>query len=316
MDSPVRSNSRIASILASGALPLLAFLLSARPLGAQAPAKPAPVPVKAAVTTSAAPTGGGAGDLLVAPTRVVLEGRVRTAEIALVNKGTGSAVYRVSLVHMRMDENGGMKEIETPGPGEKFADDLVRYAPREVTLEPGGAQTVRIQARIPADLAPGEYRSHLLFRAVPPAVAPSEETKEMKIELRPIYGVSIPLIVRHGDVVGTATLAALAVLPAKPATAEVPTAAPPMLHVRIDRSGTASVFGNFIVTFTPNAGGKPVGVGIVNGVAVYTPNTSRAIDIALNAPPGTVLQHGTLSVRFSKTESAADTLAEGVLTLP
>jgi P pilus assembly chaperone PapD len=249
----------------------------------------------------------------VAPTRVVLEGRVRTAEIALVNKGNASATYRISIVHMRMDENGGMKEIETPAPGEQFADDLVRYAPREVTLAPGVSQTVRIQVRKPENLAPGEYRSHLLFRAVPPAEAPSTATGEMRVQLRPVFGVSIPLIVRHGDLTGAAKLAGLELVPVKSGD---PAGAKPSLRVRIDRSGNASVFGNLTVTFVPAAGGKLTVVGIVNGLAVYTPNAYRTVEISLNVPPGMELRHGSLRVRYGKSETAADVLAEAALALP
>jgi hypothetical protein len=81
------------------------FLSAALAALGQAPApaaSPAPAP---------APARGGAGDLLVAPTRVVLEGRTRTAEITLVNIGREPATYRISLYHLRMLESGEMKEI-------------------------------------------------------------------------------------------------------------------------------------------------------------------------------------------------------------
>ena len=62
----------------------------------------------------------GAGDLLVTPTRVVFEGRQRTAQITLVNRGAAAATYRIAFTNLRMNEEGGTKEIETSGaePGE------------------------------------------------------------------------------------------------------------------------------------------------------------------------------------------------------
>ena len=38
---------------------------------------------------------------------------------------------------------------------------MIRYAPRRVTVPPGGSQQIRILLRRPRDLEPGEYRSHL-----------------------------------------------------------------------------------------------------------------------------------------------------------
>src|SRR5205823_6329510 len=91
-----------------------------------------------ALAATAAQGQGSPGDLLVAPTRVVLEGRQRTAEITLVNIGPATATYRISLVNLRMDKMGGTREVEASSaePGERFANELVRFSPRQVTLVP------------------------------------------------------------------------------------------------------------------------------------------------------------------------------------
>ena len=46
---------------------------------------------------------------------------------------------------------------------------MIVYAPRNVTLAPHEPQAIRIAARPPQGLPDGEYRVHLLFRAIPPA---------------------------------------------------------------------------------------------------------------------------------------------------
>ena len=46
---------------------------------------------------------------------------------------------------------------------------MIVYAPRRVTLAPHEPQSIRIAARPPQGLPDGEYRVHLLFRAIPPA---------------------------------------------------------------------------------------------------------------------------------------------------
>ena len=267
-----------------------------------------------AVGATAAHAQRGPGDLLIAPTRVVFEGRLRTAEITLVNIGSATATYRITFVHLRMDEQGGTKEIETAGaePGERFADQLIRYSPRQVTLEPHVAQTIRMQVRKPDDLEPGEYRSHLLFRAVPSAAPDLETTGNpaaFSVQLTALYGVSIPVIVRHGDVSATATLSDLDLVP--PSGAE----ATPVLRFRIDRSGNESIYGNLTVTFVP-AGGRASVVGLANGVAVYMPNPVRRAAIPLRVPPGTVLKNGRLHLAYTRQGKGNETIAEADRLVP
>jgi P pilus assembly chaperone PapD len=268
-----------------------------------------------ALAATAAQEQRGPGDLLIAPTRVVFEGRLRTAEVTLVNVGSATATFRISLINLRMDENGGTKEIESAGaaPGELFANDLIRFSPRQVTLEPHVAQTVRLQVRKPADLAPGEYRSHLLFRGVPAAEpaahTDAEPATAVNIKLTAIYGISIPVIVRQGESPATVALSDLAVVP--PTGAEKA----PSLRFRINRSGSQSVFGDLTVTFVP-AGGKPKVVGISNGIAVYTPNPSRVAGIVLHLPPDVALKNGLLNLTYRKQERAKETLAEAAVRVP
>ena len=188
------------------------LLLAVGHAAAQTTPSSAPAP-----PAEAAPAGGaGIGDLLVAPTRLVFEGRTRAAELTLLNIGRQTATYRISFTHLRMTETGDLKEIETAEAGDRFADDLIRYSPRQVTLDPNVAQTIRLQVRKPEGLADGEYR-HLLF-AVPPessqpetSVEASEKKTGYSIRLTPIYGVSIPVIVRSGATKVKASLADLAV---------------------------------------------------------------------------------------------------------
>ncbi len=267
--------------------------------------------------TTPQPAAPGIGDLLVAPTRVIFEGRTRSAELTLLNIGKQAATYRISFTHLRMTENGDLREVEQPEPGDAFADDLVRYSPRQVTLEPNVSQTIRLQVRKPEKLADGEYRSHLLFRAVPPEgsipgnVVESEEKKMggYSIRLTPIYGVSIPVIVRHGQTSAKVSLGDLSVVPPeKPG-------GPALLELKMRREGNQSVYGNLRVAFVPAAGREQV-VGILNGLAVYTPNPERLVRVPLQPPPGVVIARGRLRVTYAKAEQNGERLAEAETTLP
>ena len=94
-------------------------------------------------------------ELMLYPTRIVFAGNQRAAQLELINNGSERATYRISLVNRRMSETGAFTEIDTPLPGEQFAEDLLRYSPRQVTLEPGTGQAVRIMVRKPANLPTG-----------------------------------------------------------------------------------------------------------------------------------------------------------------
>src|SRR5438874_9457403 len=109
-----------------------------------------------AVTLAAAalmptPAGAGVGDLLVAPTRLVLDGR-KGAEIILNNIGDEPATYRVSVEFRRMTEKGDLIEVATPSVTDKAAEDMIVYAPRKVSLAPHEPQAIRITARAPQGL--------------------------------------------------------------------------------------------------------------------------------------------------------------------
>ena len=158
-----------------------------------------------ATSWSFSPPVQAAGELLVAPTRIVFEGRTRFKVITFSNRGTESAIFRITLVEMSMDENGNMKRVESPDKNSKLASRLIRYAPRQITIPPGGAQIVRLSLRKPNNLGEGEYRSHIYFRAIPPegtgrtvSAGKALEKGALSFRLTPVFGVTIPVIVRHG----------------------------------------------------------------------------------------------------------------------
>src|SRR5215210_1627591 len=160
---------------------------------------------------AASPASAGVGDLLVAPTRIILDGR-RGTEIILNNIGDDIATYRVTVELRRMKPDGTLETVTVPNARESAAEAMILYAPRKVTLPPNQPQSIRINARAPQGLADGEYRAHLLFRAIPearPATAPVP-VKGVSFRLTPVYGVTIPVIVRLGNLSATAGIANVA----------------------------------------------------------------------------------------------------------
>lgn len=280
----------------------------------------------AAVTLAAActfalpqPVRAEAGQLLVTPTRLVLDGKTRHASLSLVNTGTTPTTYRISVLLRRMNAEGDLEEVATPTPAELIASKMARFSPREVTLPPGTTQNVRIQIRKPANMAPGEYRSHILFLEVPPAGSGrtamsdlnGQKTDEVSFSIAQVYGVSIPLIVRHGETQVKVGLSDLAVL-ANPKPGE-----PGALRLTLNRSGNRSVYGTVKVAFVGPSGVKELGES--SSVAVYTGLDRRVAYVPLNMP-ASALKKGRLRVTFTETTApgkvAASPLATAELALP
>lgn len=259
-------------------------------------------------------SGQATSEVMIYPTRIVFEGNQRAAQVQLVNNGTEIATYRISLVNRRMNETGSFSDIDTPLPGEQFADDLLRYSPRQVTLAPGASQTARVMVRKPADLAVGEHRSHLLFSRQPePAGKHSIETPDtaddtIGITLTALVSMSIPVIVRHGNTSADLSLTQLEL--------QQPAGKQPILAFWMERSGNQSVYGDLAVSFTPTGGTAQV-IGRANGVAIYTPNPVRRAGIALDPPANMALRNGTLRITFrEQAEDGGKQIAEAVLQLP
>jgi P pilus assembly chaperone PapD len=216
------------------------------------------------------PSSAGVGDLLVAPTRIVLNGS-RGTEIVLSNIGDDVATYRVSVELRRMKPDGTLEEVAEANDREKTAQAMIHYAPRRVTIAPGEPQTIRISARAAQGLPDGEYRAHLLFRAVPPPrpVRPATEIKGIAFELIPVYGVTIPVVIRKGNLQARAGIANVQLTrrDGKPAVA-----------LDLTRNGDRSVYGDVRVF---KAGIKDP-IAIQRGVAVYTEIGARHMVIPIS----------------------------------
>ena len=255
-------------------------------------------------------------DLSLFPTRVVLEPNQRAAQVELMNSGSAPETYRINLVNRRMGDAGEFIAMDAAAPGHLFADALLRYSPRQVTVQPGSSQTVRILVRKPTDLEVGEYRSHLQFDRVADSTDANSieqvsqpDSKAIGVVLTALVGASIPVIVRHGETQASVTLSDLALLTAAGNSG-------PALDFQINRSGTRSVYGDLVVRFTPRDG-APVELAKAGALAVYVPNVLRRVRLPLQVSAGMVLAGGSLSVSYrDRAEAGGKLLAESSLPLP
>lgn len=229
-----------------------------------------------------------AGDLLVAPTRVVLDGQ-RGTEVILNNIGSETATYRISIELRRMTPEGRLEDVseEQENQIEQAAKAMIRYAPRRVTLPPNQPQAIRLGVRAPEGLPDGEYRAHLLFRAIPAARSVTDQKVPeggFSIALTPIYGVTIPVIIRQGNLQATAAIANGKMEQDPDGQA---------LTFDLNRSGNRSVFGEIRVTKP----GLSEPVLVARGIAVYPEVNQRKV--ILPVPPEVAAQlKGAVSVEY------------------
>jgi len=219
----------------------------------------------------AAPLTAGVGDLLVAPTRIILDGR-RGTEIILNNIGDDVATYRVSVELKRMLPNGTLEVVTAPNARESAAEAMILYAPRKVTLPPNQPQSIRINARAPQGLADGEYRVHLLFRAIPEArpVSAPVVSEGVSFRLTPVYGVTIPVIVRLGNLSATAGIANVA---------KALDGGKPVIALDLSRMGDRSTFGEVRVM----KAGVAEPIAVAGGIALYTEVARRRVNVPIDA---------------------------------
>lgn len=224
--------------------------------------------VTAALAVLVAPPAVAQGDLLIAPTRLVLDGR-GGGEVILSNIGNEEATYRVTLELRRMTETGELVPVDEAEANmtEKAALEMIRYAPRRVVLPPDEPQAIRISARPGAELPDGEYRVHMSFAAVPKVqpVAPVAEGAPQggfAINLVPIYGITMPIIIRKGELQVTAGLANPRIEQGSEG---------PAFMVDITRGGPASVYGDLVVYRQ----GESEPAFVARGIGVYPEIASR-----------------------------------------
>lgn len=243
------------------------------------------------------------GDLLITPRRVVFEGNKQSQELTLANTGSDTARYNVSFLQYRMTEEGAFEEINQPDSGQYFADSYLRFFPRSVTLAPNEAQVVRMQFRRKPDMKDAEYRSHVYFRAVPDEKPlgdlPSQDSAAIGIRLIPIFGISIPVIVRVGDLKLNVDITNLDLIAKSDSVTE--------LALTFSRQGEKSVYGDLAVTWQPESG-DAVEVGLVRGIAVYTPNTLRNFTMQLQNLPGVDYSRGKLIITYKASSDLAPEL--------
>lgn len=250
------------------------------------------------------------GDLLVYPTKLVFAGTQERVKIVnFRNQGRDSATYKLSYIENRMTEEGNLEIIETPDEGQLIASPYLRFYPRSITLAPGESQTVKVQLSRTNSLESGEYRSHLYIRAEERTVAleeknPLEKPQTISIQLKPIYGISIPNIIRIGDVRVAAELKNISIA----YDMDIP-----ILSMKVIRDGNQSLNGVLEVAYISTHGIK-TSVG-KKAVIIYSSIDFQKITMSLETPEKVKFNTGKVVITFTNSEGEKELLASESLDL-
>lgn len=240
------------------------------------------------------------GNLLLHPQRLVFsnpQDRVQT--ISLTNTGSDTTTYRISFSQIRMKPNGKMQEINEPDPGQNFADPYLRLFPKTITIAPNKSQLVKLQLIKSGDLEEGEYRSHLVFRALPKNNEPSTSSNSVKkdefnIQIKPVFGYGIPVIIQKGNPAIDVNLSDIKLFEK---------ASDKYLSFLINRKGSFSPYGDIKIIHTSSKS-HDTEIALRKGIAVYTPLNSRELEFKLKVPQELDLSDGHLKIIYSVNASS------------
>jgi fimbrial chaperone protein len=204
-------------------------------------------------------------DMLISPMRVAIKDRERSAQVVLINTSSKPKSYRLEWLQKRALSIGGYLDLDIEQAANfSTSSEMIRMSPRQVTLQPGARQMIKLAVRRPKDLADGEYRSHLQFTALP-SNAGTNNTENTGIKLNLLLNYTIPVIVRKGppDV-------NVIISDAKIKHSVVKGKTKYDVAVSMTRSGKNSPHGSLVAYWTPNQTKEETKVGELNHVNIYT----------------------------------------------
>ena len=177
-------------------------------------------------------------------------------------------------------------------------------------MAPNEAQTIKIQLVKINELEPGEYRSHIYFRAEsekkPLGDEKSNKDSSISIHLTSVFGISIPVIIRIGESNTDISLSKFSF--------QLENDTMPVLKMDLKRTGNMSVYGDISVDYISEQG-KVTRVAMAKGLAVYTPIPLRHFRLLLNKNPETDYHRGALHIVFTDQSARVIKMAQEQISL-
>lgn len=238
-------------------------------------------------------------NLLITPLQVVIEGRERSTEIVLVNPSENTNTYRLGWVQLKQVQGPGgyIKSTEEERAAIQDLEDFAVFSPRQVTLAPNEKQVVRVGIRRPAELADGEYMSHLRFEIVPELSQrknnlppPSENNTRFGVQMHASY--SIPVIYRSGEYDAKFNIG-------QPSFSINEKSKRIVVNLPITREGIHGTVGQINIYHIPSSGGEQKLIAQQGNANIFDEITRRDFNVLTTEKS---LSPGSLKIQYYKAE--------------
>jgi len=223
----------------------------------------------------------------VSPVALYIDHRTRSETLTLYNSGATTEEIEISFAfgYARSDSTGEVSVFfsdEAAPAGEPSVVPYLRAFPRQLRLEPGERQVVRILVTPPADLAAGEYWGRVMVtsRGGQPPIEESRGDVQMQLSLTTV--IAVALNYRHGEVATGLTVRS---------AEAVETAEGIDLIARVERTGNAAFLGRVVAEIV-TADGSVIAEHVEDMVA-YVPTLWRFSIPRPEAPlgPGAMVRY-------------------------
>jgi len=218
------------------------------------------------------------GGLSAFPKRVEITSHQKNSVLTLTNNGNQTTKYRIKLVDFIHDEDDGLQISPTGKLPEGYysAKKIIRYSPRQVTIRPGESQAIRLLVRRSRSLPEGEYRSFILFRALPDKSLQNsiqnltnDDGTPLHIKPTVLQNLALPILVHQGKLSASAQVKSL--------TLDQEDKQHPQIKFQLGRTGNRSLYGEVIIEQNNEI------VGLAKGLTLYNPYPERTFTVALDA---------------------------------
>jgi P pilus assembly chaperone PapD len=235
--------------------------------------------------------------LLLYPTRLVLDSNEHSASVILKNTGNGIGDYKISFTDMVMPEAGAVREAAKDEEVKFSAKSFLRLSPRSVTLQADEEQNIRIMVRKPANLEAGEYRTHLKVMMTDNVENKPISSKNLSVTVRPQLALVMPIIIRYGNPQYKVSIvdAKLKYEPQENGTKK------PFAYITFIREGNRSCMGDITITYIDQQGKNHI-IKNIAGIPIYRPTEKRIVNLDLDVPDGVKINGGKLNIVYRAQE--------------
>jgi hypothetical protein len=231
---------------------------------------------------------------LLAPTRLIFEGNVRSQQLTIMNQTDKPQTYRLRLEDRLQKENGEFDVISDPA-DPTAASSFLRLSARQVSIPPQESATIRVLLRRPATAAAGEVRSHLIVTELPTVGQPSMDSdagEGISVRINTIYGISIPILVRTGQTNAQLSISNIVREP------DVGNPALDTIKLKLSIVGNRSYFVDLRLVSPRQRRSPPIFQA--KAVSVYTPVNARLMTLSLDAETTAKVRQGGYVLQYQE----------------